>query len=68
MPGIEVGPDHHHLVLEVAAGNFADDVLSRIRLLPDPVSHLDPYLHRDLALRVAVQPVVMLRRDDHHHR
>ena len=60
MPGVEVGADDDDLVLEVGAGDLADQILGLLALLADPVADLDLDFDRDVALEDAVHAVVML--------
>src|SRR5687767_4161560 len=66
VPGIEVRPDHHDLVPEVAAGDLADEVHCLLRARPEPVPYLELHLDRDVALEDPVHPVVVLGCDRDH--
>ena len=66
VPGVEMGPQHDHLVGQVGAGDLAHDVARLGDRLAVAVAHLGLDGHRDAAPQDAVHAVVVLRRDRHH--
>ncbi len=63
MPRIKVSSDHHNFILQIRAGNFADDVHSLLVVVKLGFK-IDRQLHAAPFLNHPHKTIVVFRRDD----